>query len=351
MFKTILVPLDGSSRAERALPVATRIARTSGATIVLARVVSFLSEYWPPITTAHPSTAETFMKADLEEASAYLDRVASSAQLAGISVKTAARFGPIVPTILAAATAYASDLIILCGHGHPGIAHWMMGGIAEKIARHASIPVLVLREEGTRLGSSPADLAQPLRLLVPLDGSAEAQAALEAGATLLTAIAAPGQQIALHLVRVISPHVGQPADHQESAGVPFMSYGLTQAKQFLSQTVKQLREGQLAPTVAGQHIPVTWSVVLDKDIAQALLRVAEQGEDTEGAGVFGGCELIAISNRGRSGFRNWVLGSITERIMHATRRPILIVRPPEPITWKGPMVAREHKDFSSSVLY
>lgn len=86
MFKTILVPLDGTKSAEGALPIAARIARNSGATIVLAHVVSFLSEYGPTMTAVNQSMAEASVKADLAETTIYLDRVASSTQLADISV-------------------------------------------------------------------------------------------------------------------------------------------------------------------------------------------------------------------------------------------------------------------------
>jgi hypothetical protein len=55
--------------------------------------------------------------------------------------------------------------------------------------------------------------------------------------------------------------------------------------------------------------------------------MAEDGEDSEGAGVFGRCDLIAMATHGRSGFQHWILGSITERVLGATKLPILIVRP------------------------
>ena len=107
----------------------------------------------------------------------------------------------------------------------------------------------------------------------------------------------------------------------------------------MQQTVRKIHEGTLAPFIAAHHLPVTWSLRVDTDIASALLQIAEQGDDTEGAGTFGGCDLIAISSHGRSGFQRWTLGSITERLLHATRRPILIVHPPQPAEWKETLVA------------
>lgn len=328
MFTTILVPLDGSSRAETALPIAARIAHHTGATLVLVRVVAFVSEYWPAVMTTTPILEDAVMEEDLSEATTYLERVASSPELADLRVQTTVLNGPIAPTILEATTASKSDLIVLCSHGSTGMIRWVMGSVAEKIVRYASVPVLVLHEGATHPGSSPADIAQPLRLLVPLDGSIASNAALEPGADLLTALAAPGQKVALHLAHVLQP------SHVKGVNSPSAlsdSSKFSQAKQSLSQTVTLIQQGLIAPNIAQQHIPVTWSVILDTDIASALLHVAEQREETEGAGVFGGCELLAISTRGQTGVQHWVMGSITERMLAATKRPILIVHPKEEI--------------------
>ena len=72
---------------------------------------------------------------------------------------------------------------------------------------------------------------------------------------------------------------------------------------------------------------VNWSVALDPDRANAIVRVAENGEDAQGVGAFGGCDLIAMATHGRGGLQRWAMGSVTERVLHMTKRPLLIVRP------------------------
>jgi nucleotide-binding universal stress UspA family protein len=104
----------------------------------------------------------------------------------------------------------------------------------------------------------------------------------------------------------------------------------------LSQTTDLIRDGYVAPAISKQHIPVSWSVALDTDRARAIVRVAENGEDAEGAGVLGGCDLIAIATHGRRGLQRWAMGSVAERVLHATKRPLLIVRPAEVIEKQGP---------------
>ena len=326
MFKTILVPLDGSLRAEYALPIAAQLARHTGGMLVLVRVVSFATEYWPAVPAPTPPVIRSAIDGELQEASAYLKRVASSAELAGIEAITTARHGVIDPVILAAATEYHADLIVMYSHGHTGVAHVLLGSVAEKVARHASVPVLVVREKAGFPEMSSAAVAQPLRILVPLDGSAYANAALEPAAELLSSLAAPAQKVALHLVRVIEPATSL----KEEAQVVLHS-AVSRARSYLSHTTDLIRDGYVASTIAQQHIPVSWSVALDHDRASAIIRVAENGEDAEGAGVFGGCDLIAMATHGREGLQRWAMGSVTERVLHATKRPILIVRPAAPV--------------------
>jgi len=321
MLKMILVPLDGSARAEYALPVAARLARNSGGTLVLVRVVSFATDYWPAISSPYPSMMQAVVNGELEEAAAYLEKVAASAELAGLEIITTARHGAAAPVILATATEYHTDLIVMCSHGRTGLAHVIMGSVAEKVARHTFVPVLVVREQVGFPGVSPTEIAQPLRVLVPLDGTAYAKAALEPAAVVLTTLAAPGQRTALHLVRVVEPVAEQKNEMQVT------QRGLSRARRYLSQTTELIREGYIAPAISKQQIAVSWSVALDTDIANAIVRVAENGEDAEGAGVFGGCELIAIASHGRLGLQRWAMGSVTERVLHATKRPLLIVRP------------------------
>lgn len=204
-------------------------------------------------------------------------------------------------------------------------------------------PFLIVRDETLHLEDPRSDLAQPLRLLVPLDGSLGATEALEPGAELLIALAAPGQKTALHLARVYKQSTGErdtSARHMQDENA------LVQARCSLQETARRIHERTLAPMIGVHHLPVTWSLRVDTDVASALLRIAEQGDDTEDAGAFGGCDLIAISSHGRSGFQRWTLGSITERLLHATRRQILIVHPPQPAEWKAALVAGENLSFN-----
>ena len=323
MFQHILVPLDGSPRAERSLIVAARLARANNGTITLVRVVPEpvdYAAYLAPSAASFQGEVDT----DLTEAKRYLDQIARSRVLEGIPVKQQTLFGSVANTILSVAQASGSDLIIICSHGYTGITRWALGSVAEKIARHAPMPALILHEGGPIPASPHPDATQPFCALVPLDGSILAKAALEPAADLIAAFAAPAKA-RLHLMRVVAP----PATPATSLEREEREQRLHRAKTYLETTVQHIREGLVAPVVKQLGLTISWSVAVDPDVAGAILQTAENGEEITGAGVFGTCDLIAIATHGRGGLQRWVLGSMAERILHATRRPVLIVRPTE----------------------
>lgn len=83
---------------------------------------------------------------------------------------------------------------------------------------------------------------------------------------------------------------------------------------YLHTTQAHLLDGSVAPAVEALQPEITWSVAIDTDIA-------------EGAGTFGRCDLIAMATYGYGGLQRWSMGNVTERVLHATKLPLLIVRP------------------------
>ena len=323
MFKRILVPLDGSALAERALPVAARLARATGGSVVLVRVANALFTHSSYRASA-PSISEA-VDAELHDMERYLNTLAGSEMLAGIETETKALFGSAAPTILSVAYSYHVDLIVMTGQGKTGLKRWVLGSVTQKVVRHSPIPVFVLHAAGP-IPAGPHPDGRPLRALVPLDGSALAKAALVPAAQLVAELSAPARG-ALHLMRVVKPPtlVEKQAQGDQEQIERLRENALHRAKTYLDSVTGHLREGPLA----GLNLAVTWSVAVDDDVAQAILRMAENGEDAEGAGVSGRCDLVAMATHGRSGLQHWVLGSVTERVLSASNLPILIVRPEE----------------------
>lgn len=321
MYKRILVPLDGSDRAEHALPVAARLARSAGGSLLLVRVAAIPVPYGPYLTS-EAYIAEA-IEAELNEAENYLNTLAHSELLVGIEIETQALFGAAAPTILSVASSQGVDLMVMTSQGKTGMKRWVLGSVAQKIARHSPMPVFVLHEGGP-LPTGPHPESQPLRALVTLDGSALAKTAIEPAAQLVAALSAPTQG-ALHLMRVVKPPTaiekGTLSDRESIERLK--EHALHKAKTYLDSVAGHVREGPLAHL----NLAITWSAVFDEDAAHAIMRMAEYGEDAEGAGVCGRCDLIAMATHGRGGFQRWVLGSVTERVLGTTKLPILVVRP------------------------
>jgi nucleotide-binding universal stress UspA family protein len=321
MFKRILVPLDGSLRAESALTVAARIARASEGTVMLLQVVGIPAEYASYLHDSYmaqtPTYAQEILDAEQANAENYLDNVAKSTSLAGIKTQTKAPSGRAATTILDVARDEHIDIIVMCSHGDTGFKRWALGSVAQQVSRHSPVPVLVLREEGTAPTSSFPDHLHPLRsvtAMVALDGSKLAEAALEPTAYLVAALAAPAQGTLLLTSVLNVAAIKSGPDKQKQA--------LDDAKASLKDTMERLHAGE----VAKLNLAIGWSIASGKDVADALIRAAENGEIEEGSQEFAGCDLLAMATHGRGGVQRWVMGSVTERVLGTTKLPLLIVR-------------------------
>jgi nucleotide-binding universal stress UspA family protein len=102
-----------------------------------------------------------------------------------------------------------------------------------------------------------------------------------------------------------------------------------QAKASLHVTATRLQERHVSSPGAISHLSITWSITWADDPASGILRAAEESEPTEGTGIADGSDLIVMTTHGYGGLRQWVMGRVTERVLHVTRLPLLIVPPPE----------------------
>lgn len=320
MFKRILVPLDGSLRAEQAIPIAARIANAFDGTVVLLQAVGLPASYstflYGSYPVQPPAFTEELLDAELAKAKLYLAGVLQADNLLGSKVETQVLVGWAAATILDAVREQHIDLIVMCSHGDTGFKRWALGSVAQRVSRHSPVPVLVLREKGTTPTSSYPDPLHPLRAiigLVALDGSELAEAALAPAAHLVAALAAPAQGTLL-LTRVVSISADE-SDMRKK------EHALDEAKSYLSHVADHLHEDlteKLKLTVSG-------SVAVGKDVADTLIRAAECGEDAAGKRLMGNCDLMVMATHGRDGLARWAMGSVTERVLGATKLPLLVV--------------------------
>jgi nucleotide-binding universal stress UspA family protein len=272
-----------------------------------------------------PLTEEA-LEREWDEGEQYLAGVAQSPVLAGVETTTKILGSAPAPSLLAATRSLHVDLIVMCSRGITSIKRWLMGSVTQQVMRHCPVPVLALREGCEQLTCSYPDISRPLHpftTVVALDGSHLAEEALVPAATLTAAIAAPARG-GLHLTRVVKlPTPGKKQGLESGA----REQALYEAKSYLREITERLLEGP----VAKLDLTLSWSVAMGEDIAQTLIRVAEHGEDVRGVRVLGGYDMLAMVTHGRSGLPRWVLGSVTEQMLTATRLPLFIVHASEAV--------------------
>lgn len=319
MFSRILVPLDGSQRSEQALTLAARVAQASHGSIVLLQAVGIPAEYgtytYGSYVAQTPILTQEVLDTEQAQAQAYLSNIQQSESLAGIQTETKVVVGTAAATIEDLAEEEKVDLIVMSSHGDTGFKRWVLGSVAQKVARHSDIPVLVLRQDGTTPDTPFPDRLRPLRsivAMVALDGTTFAEAAIEPAAGLVAALSAPAQGTLL-LTRVIhAPAAATNSDAESKALEEAQTYlnGVVEAHMKLAEQYK---------------VALLTSVVSGEDVAEALIRAAEQGEEADGKRLSGGSDLIAITTHGRSGLQRMTMGSVTESALGATKLPLLIV--------------------------
>lgn len=150
MFQRILVPLDGTRCAERAIPVAAHLARLAGGSIVFVRVVL------PPVETGkyaprHSAAWEhQAYEKERAEASSYLANMmlTYSDVLRGLETDMGIARGLVPPTICSVAQKEHAEMIVMCSKGETGFKRWLFGSVAQEVTRRSSLPVLVLKQNG-----------------------------------------------------------------------------------------------------------------------------------------------------------------------------------------------------------
>jgi nucleotide-binding universal stress UspA family protein len=141
MYKRILVPLDGSKLAEQALPHAAVHAGQFGAEIVLLKVLGPLPE---------PSMAGRGVVRSAEAASAllaqdYLEGIAAGLREQGFPTQTATVEGKPYVEIIRFAEENDTDLIVMSTRGHSGLSRWLLGSVADRVVRGATVPLLLVQ--------------------------------------------------------------------------------------------------------------------------------------------------------------------------------------------------------------
>jgi nucleotide-binding universal stress UspA family protein len=301
-MKTIIVPLDGSALAEQVLPYVRLLAGMLGADIRLLHVLTddestgmIAAGGVPRMTTVgmpatYPELWRRARELLREQAEIYLESQIVALRAEGFQAASEVRAGVPYRSIAECAEAAPEPLIVMATHGYGGLRRWAVGSVADKVIQAARVPVFLVRSRD----GAPDGVPPFKRILVPLDGSELATAALELALEL-----ARGAGAELILLRAVER---QP---------PYMTAQIlrrNQATAELSALVSQL----------GSQAPVTPVVAADySDAAEAIVEEAARRR----------ADLIVMATHGYGGVQRWLLGSVADKVLQAAPAPLLLVRP------------------------
>ncbi len=303
MLANVLVPLDGSSLAETALPTAISLVRRKHGHVELVIVHEDVPCEWEGYEDGpwHSMNESTQVR--------YLDDKAG--QLSGardMTVGHALLRGDVADQVCMHALEVGADMIVMGTHGRTGLTRALVGSVADAVVRRATIPVLLLRASGG--ASSARTMPLPFRrILVPIDDSPQSRLIFDA----VAAVAERGVTELL-LLRVVAPVpsvLDAPFPYDYVSGPPDESatrYLVAAADHELTGAAVDLGERTLCD--------VDPHVVVARHAAPAITDFAKQY----------GADLIALTTHGRGASRLTV-GSVASRILRDSGVPVLVVRP------------------------
>lgn len=293
MYRTILVPLDGSTLAERALTVALPLAERHGAALVLVAVHEPVLPAVPSSGVALYDTAlDTEERARLQR---HLARMAARVRKRGpVTCETIFREGRVVPTLLAVIRERRADLTVMCTHGRGGFQRMWLGSVADGVLRGTPTPLLLVR--GGRVPMPPPGAVLGQRVVVALDGSPRAEEAVAAVERFL-ALATTGEIVLAHVVHPMVMAVAM-----QSKRRPDVEF----ADRYLQPLVERLRAGGRTTRAA---------TATDANIARALFGIAAEVE----------ADLLAITPQGLRGMERALVGSVADKLIRTASIPVLVV--------------------------
>ena len=288
-MKSILVPLDGSELSEKVLTHIEILAKKASAEIVLLRVVPFL---WP---SEFIHVREIGDKMD-KEASDYLFPINSNLLKKGIKGECFVHEGSVPDVICDFARERGVDLIAMSTHGRGGFKRWALGSVADKVIQTSPVPVLLYRITGEKLTSSYYK-----NILIPVDGSHLSENIFSQVRYLVELFEAK-----VWFLYVINTHLVESFSVLKSGFVDKEKSFRENIRNYFSTLEKRLKEEKVKSEL----------VIKKGNPAETICDFAEENE----------IDLIAMSTHGRGGITRWALGSVADKVVQSSSKPVLLIR-------------------------
>jgi nucleotide-binding universal stress UspA family protein len=287
MTLTMLVPLDGSPVAERALAVPPALAAHTAVRVVLAQVGDR--------TSGHGETA------------AYLENQAAALRKRGVPTATSVLRGHVATALVEEAGRQAVDLLVMVRRDRERFDGWWHRSVTADVLAAAPVPLLLLH--AAHEPPLPV-LSADLRLIVPLDGSSRSRAALPIARRLAELLGAP-----VRLVRAVSNEDILSAPIFAADGRPI--------------TALDTEAALVSARVHDDLTRVGESLGLGPERVECDVRFGPPADVLRAVEAECAPALLVMATHGYTGLRRAALGSVVADILHHGDRPVLLVRPRE----------------------
>lgn len=305
MYRSILVPLDGSPFSEYALPIARAVASRSGAPLRLVHVHVPLDGL--PIDGV-PLVDPQLDQESRDYERAYLERLRQEipAELERPTM-VALLDGSVAAALAEEIRASCADLVVMTTHGRSGLTRVWLGSVADTLIHHVAVPLLLLRPHES--ASPPEHVTTFRRIIIPLDGSLFAEQIIDRALGL-----DPARQAEYILLQVIEPFVrlgyGGAASVPISAEYEVSMHRQTATQRYLESVAQHMRAG-------GRQVRT--QVAIEERPAVVILRYAQEHQ----------ADLIAMATHGRGGPARLLVGSVADKVLRGADCPVLLYRPRE----------------------
>ena len=287
MFKTILVPLDGSAESNVALPLARAMAQSTGGAIWLLRVA--------------PTSALADDHARTHEAAQSIQRIADELSSSGLEVHPVTREGDASQEILHLSSETGADVIVMRTHGRAGLERAVFGSVAEQVLKRTTVPLALVKPGGHRVSHIH-------NLLVPVDGSPGGAVALQAAADVGKTTGASINVLQV-VVPIPMPAYLAPYDYSGAAlyDPAWDDDALLAAKPYVDAVAARLNALGLSAEAEARMAP---------DVAGAISDAAERSN----------ADLIMMSTHALTGPVRALLGSVADAVVRTSPCPVLLVK-------------------------
>jgi nucleotide-binding universal stress UspA family protein len=296
VYRRLLVPLDGSRTAAAVLPYARTIAKTLKLPVELLGVVD-IGALAAHVSHGGARYFETIIAGSVRISEQYLKRIANT--FPDHEVKCTVEKGKAEDVIIEKAASDAT-LTAMATHGRSGFNRLLLGSVAEKVLRGSTNPLLLIRASEETHSEGEAILR---KVIVPLDGSEEAETVLPSVVELAKAL-----KLEIVLLRAYPRFNTHDVDGYNGVNYEVIRAAFRdEAQRYLENKVGELKSkgvGKVSFTIP------------EGSGAGEIVALGRRTPDN----------LIAMCTHGRSGVKRWVLGSVTEKVVRLSRDPVLIVR-------------------------